>query len=84
MNVHIFFLLVGAEALILQNFPLHEYRIKIMTAERVHGPTLDLLQKHGYVHIRTISTFGESLWIHKSVQNELNWSAFDALKIPEL
>lgn len=42
----------GAETLILTNFPLKEYRIHIITAERLKGPIRVYLKEHGYEFIK--------------------------------
>jgi hypothetical protein len=69
----------GAESIVMQNFPLDKYRIKVLTAERLKEPTRQLLNDHGYAFVLNLTTWGESLWVHSSVRNELNWTAFETL-----
>ena len=56
----------GAESFIMLHFPLHLYRITIITAERLRGPIRAFLKQHGYQFIQKLTRWGESLWIHES------------------
>jgi Methyltransferase FkbM domain len=72
----------GAETFIMQNFPLDLYRIKIITAERLRGPIRQFLKDHGYEFITRITKWGESLWVHSSYRDELDWSVLDKYSFP--
>jgi Methyltransferase FkbM domain len=72
----------GAESFIMQNFPLDQYRIKIITAERLRGPIRQYLKSQGYEFITRITRWGESLWVHSSYRNELDWSVIDQFQFP--
>lgn len=74
-----FSLRLGAEAYIMDSFSFQDYRIKIITAERLSGPIAEYLKANGYEYVTELSLFGESLWILSSIRNELNWSAFKGL-----
>jgi hypothetical protein len=69
----------GAEPFILLNFPIQQYRIKIITGERLRGEIRVFLKKHGYAFVRRLSGWGESLWVHESIWEELDWSVLDRL-----
>jgi Methyltransferase FkbM domain len=74
----------GAESFIMQNFPLDQYRIKIITAERLRGPIRQYLKSQGYEFITRITRWGESLWVHNAYRNELDWSVVDQFQFPLL
>jgi len=57
----------GAETDILKTFPLHEYTFLVWSVER---PTLEIhrkLTKHGYWFLKLMSTWGECMYVHKSI-----------------
>jgi len=54
----------GAEEFVMTEFPLKEYRIRIMTIERPKEKLRNYLKSHGYVQILRLSRWGETLWIH--------------------
>lgn len=56
----------GAEYMVMQHFPFHQYTIRIMTVERPSQPLHDLFIQHGYVHLKDLTWWGETLWAHKS------------------
>lgn len=74
--------ITGAETFIIRNFPLNEYRIKIITAERLRGEIRGYLKKHGYEFVARLTRWGESLWVHESAKEELDWSALDRIEFP--
>mmetsp|Transcript_38260 Transcript_38260/g.80510 ORF Transcript_38260/g.80510 Transcript_38260/m.80510 type:complete len:424 (+) Transcript_38260:242-1513(+) len=55
----------GAESLVMKDFPWTYYTIKIMTIERPKGDLKRLLRTRGFEEVSTISTWGETVWIHK-------------------
>jgi len=56
----------GSEYLIMQNFPFDEYSIKVMTVERPSQELKELLEQHGYLFLKDLAWWGETLWAHKS------------------
>ena len=72
----------GAESFIMLNFPLSRYRIKIITAERLRGEIRGFLKSHGYVFVQRLTRWGESLWVHESVKDDLDWNILETLHFP--
>jgi len=72
----------GAETFIMRNFPLNEYRIKIITAERLRGEIRGYLKQHGYEFVQRLTRWGESLWVHESVKDQLDWSVLERFGFP--
>ena len=56
----------GAEYMIMQHFPFEEYQIKLLTIERPQQDLKDLLGKHGYIFLKELAWWGETLWAHSS------------------
>lgn len=56
----------GAELLIMKEFPFDQYTIKVMTVERPQKDLTDLLKSKGYIHLKKLAWWGETLWAHKS------------------
>lgn len=50
----------GAEAFILEGFPLNEYTIHLITVERPKEPLRVLLEAHGFEQILRLSRWGET------------------------
>jgi hypothetical protein len=73
---------VGAETFIMQHFPLDVYRIKIITAERLRGDIRRYLKSQGYEFVTRLTSWGESLWVHESVRDELDWSVMQRFHFP--
>ena len=70
----------GAESLIITRFPLNEYKIKVITVERLDEEGMAYLQKYGYVQTYLVrKVVGETLWVHESVQNELDFDSVDKI-----
>ena len=67
----------GAEHFIMQNFPLNDYKVKLMTIERPKDELRDLLTSHGYAQIQRLSRWGETLWAHKDIMNQLDTTELD-------
>jgi hypothetical protein len=70
---------LGAESMIMESFPFDQYRIKIITGERLKGTIIPHLIQNGYELIANITGWGEQLWIHSTIKNELNWTAYATL-----
>jgi len=62
----------GAEELIMTEFPLIDYRIRIMTIERPKEKLRNYLESHGYAEILRLSRWGETLWIHESFEAHMD------------
>lgn len=77
----------GAEAFILMQFPLDQYRIKIMTVERMNPEGRAFLKQHGYEENVRLGAIGEGLFVHESVLAEMDWSVvtdkFDCHHLPD-
>lgn len=56
----------GAEMLIMKEFPFDEYTIKVMTVERPGKDLKKLLESKGYVFLKDLAWWGETLWAHTS------------------
>lgn len=72
----------GAETFIMLNFPLDEFQIKILTAERLRGEIRGYLKSHGFEFVQRLTRWGESLWVHKSVWEDLDWSVLERFNFP--
>jgi hypothetical protein len=62
----------GAEEFIMTEFPLTDYRIRIMTIERPKERLRTYLESQGYVQSLRLSRWGESLWIHNSFEADMD------------
>jgi hypothetical protein len=62
----------GAEEFIMNEFPLKDHRIKILTIERPKENLRSYLESHGYVEILRLSRWGETLWVHDSFKEEMD------------
>lgn len=56
----------GAEYLIMQHFPFDQYTIRILTIERPSNDLRKLLEQHGYLMLKSLAWWGETLWAHES------------------
>lgn len=54
----------GAEYLIMQHFPFDRYLIRVLTIERPSEELRHLLQQHGYIFLKDLAWWGETLWAH--------------------
>jgi hypothetical protein len=57
----------GAELYIMEQFPFDTYTIKLLTIERPTGPLKQLLLQKGYVYLKDLAWWGETLWAHQSM-----------------
>ena len=57
----------GAEYIIMEHFPFTKYTIRIMTVERPSKELKSLLEKNGYMFVKEVSWWGETLWAHESM-----------------
>lgn len=72
----------GAETFILKNFSFKKYAIKIITAERLRGEIRGILKGNGFSFKKKLTRWGESLWVHESVDEQLDWRSVDNLGFP--
>lgn len=56
----------GAEYLVMKNFPFDEYHIKVLTVERPNKELKKLLEINGYIMVKSLAWWGETLWVHTS------------------
>lgn len=56
----------GAEMLIMKEFPFDQYTIKVMTIERPGSDLKELLKREGYIFLKDLVWWGETLWAHES------------------
>ena len=57
----------GAELFVMEHFPWHLYKFRFMSIERPNVELQELLNLEGYKMVRTITGFGETLWIHDTL-----------------
>jgi hypothetical protein len=63
----------GAEDMVLEHFPFDRYRIKVWTIEKPSKQLALLLESHDYVFLKKLRrSVGETLWIHREEQQQLN------------
>ena len=58
----------GAELYTMEKFPFHKYTFLVMTVERPRK-LRPLLEENGYVYVKDHGTFGDELYIHRSIPN---------------
>ena len=56
----------GAEYMIMKEFPFDRYQIKVMTVERPSSELRLLLESNGYMFLKDLAWWGETLWAHRS------------------
>jgi hypothetical protein len=56
----------GAEHMIMKDFPFEQYSIRIMTVERPNEELRQLLESKGFLFLKDLAWWGETLWAHKS------------------
>jgi Methyltransferase FkbM domain len=62
----------GAEEMVLQPAVLLQYRFNLITIERPKQALKDLLATNGYVFLKQIAGYGETLWAHSLALPELD------------
>ena len=72
----------GAENFIMMNFPFDEYRVKVITAERLKGPIRGYLKSQGYEFVQKLTRWGESLWVATWAKSELDLQAVERFEFP--
>ncbi|KAL7580145.1 hypothetical protein ACA910_012901 [Epithemia clementina (nom. ined.)] len=63
--------LEGAEYYALQEFAFDRYQFQVLTIERPSEPLQRLLRQQGYVLLRTLRQWGETLWAHQQSLAEM-------------
>jgi hypothetical protein len=58
----------GAELYVMEKFPFHRYKFQVITVERPRRLRV-LLEQHHYVYVMDHGSFGDELYIHKSIPN---------------
>ena len=58
----------GAELHVMENFPFHRYKFHVITVERPRHLRV-LLEQHDYVYVMDHGSFGDELYVHKSIPN---------------
>ena len=74
----------GAELFIMSYFPFSEYRIQILTVERPNTELSKLLEKEGYVLLKTLHANTETLWVHESALDDDSDSTLDQQALKEI
>jgi hypothetical protein len=69
----------GAELLIMKAFPFDTHVIKVLTIERPQRGLRKLLEQKGYVFLKELAWWGETLWAHNSTGWHANHT--DIIKI---
>jgi len=67
----------GAESYVMDDFPFDRYTFKILTVERPKPDLEANLKQNGYHFLRTISFFGETLWVHESYMDSLDLASLE-------
>lgn len=66
----------------MKQFPLDQYRIRIITAERLKEDIRGYLEMHGYEYVMDLTSWGEALWVHSASRSELDWSVLERFNFP--
>ncbi len=67
----------GAEDFIMNSFPFSNYQFNVLTVERPSKVLTNLLESHGYMMIKQLKEWGETLWIHRSIESDIDRSALE-------
>lgn len=73
----------GAEYLIMKDFPFESYHIKIMTVERPSKELRKLLEEKGFLFLKDLAWWGETLWAHKSTGLSVDHPKIQKIKTEE-
>lgn len=65
----------GSEWFVMQAFPFDRYRINTLTVERPDQRLVELLHRNGYVQWKKLKQWGETLWVHTSMEGILDKTA---------
>jgi hypothetical protein len=68
----------GAEYFVMDSFPFHDFQFNVLTVERPSDVLSMLLSSNGYVLLKYLKrNSGETIWIHKSIQDNVDMSALE-------
>lgn len=67
----------GAEELIMEDFPYDAHKILFITIERPKPGLKTLLEANGYKFVMLLIVWGETLWVHESVLDDLSMSEIE-------
>jgi hypothetical protein len=65
----------GAETFVMESFPFDQYRFDVLTVERADDKLRNILEQNGYKRLKNLRSWGETLWIHSSIENLIDKSA---------
>jgi hypothetical protein len=71
----------GAETFVMESFPFDQYRFNVLTVERADERLCLLLKENGYVQMKQLKKWGETLWIHTLVLHDATIIDVSALDI---
>jgi hypothetical protein len=67
----------GAESFVMESFPFHRYRFRLLTIERPNDELCRLLMQNGYRLLKQLKSWGETIWMHESAEAMLDMSALE-------
>lgn len=67
----------GAETFVMESFPFDRYRINLLTVERADATLCALLVRNGYIQLKQLKRWGETLWVHSAAASSVDMSALD-------
>lgn len=70
----------GAEWFVMKNFSFDNYRIQIITGERLNAELRSYLEANRYELLANLTLWGESLWVHRSA--DIDRSALSQFQLP--
>lgn len=65
----------GAEEFVMDSFPFHIYRFRLLTVERPSEALCKKLMTNGYRLLKQLKAWGETIWMHESEAEGLDMSA---------
>ena len=69
----------GAEDMVLQPTVLDAYQFNLITIERPSESLQKLLKSKGYKNLKVLTSFGDTLFAHTAIENQLNKTALDTV-----
>jgi hypothetical protein len=67
----------GAESFVMESFPFDRYRFNVMTVERPDATLCTMLERNGYKMLKQLKKWGETIWVHREIEDSLDKSALD-------
>jgi Methyltransferase FkbM domain len=65
----------GAETFVMESFPFDQYRFNLLTVERADSTLCKLLERNGYIQLKQLKRWGETLWVHSEAERFIDKSA---------